>query len=88
MRQLINRRILAMLVRKYPEYRRYYSKIYQCIEKYPHQRFGQICCNYIFPEYRDHLSTFERDFLTTVFPNVNDPFYEESLTTLKTLYYV
>lgn len=87
MNQIINRRILAILARKYPNYREYFSKIYKYVEKYPNQRFGQICCNYVFPDYREQPSDLCKEFLTTIFKLDCDPFFEESLITLKTLYY-
>lgn len=31
----------------------------ELIELFPHQRFGQIICNYVFPEYREKDPFFE-----------------------------
>lgn len=51
------------------------QKLSELIIKYPDQRFGQILINYGFIETETDLKTFE-----TV---VKDPFYEESIDTLK-----
>jgi hypothetical protein len=51
------------------------QKLSELIIKYPDQRFGQILINYGFIETKTDLKTFE-----TV---VKDPFYEESIDTLK-----
>lgn len=56
------------------------------IEKYPQQRFGQIICNYVCTDYRDpepNLHT--KVIMDALFPDVSDPFYEESTVTLKRL---
>lgn len=56
------------------------------IEKYPQQRFGQIICNYVCTDYRDpepHPRT--KNIMDVLFPDVSDPFYEESTVTLKRL---
>ena len=55
-------------------------------EEYPQQRAGQIICNYICPDYRSQsISTETNTILETLFPGNPDPFFEESITTLKRL---
>lgn len=52
----------------------------------PQQRAGQIICNYLCPDYRDTTVSDEtKRILETLFPNNPDPFFEESVTTLKRL---
>lgn len=55
-------------------------------EECPQQRAGQIICNYICPDYRSQsISTETNTILETLFPGNPDPFFEESITTLKRL---
>lgn len=55
-------------------------------KKFPQQRAGQIICNYICPDYRSQsISTETNTILETLFPGNPDPFFEESITTLKRL---
>lgn len=64
-RQEANRKILNIL----KEY----------IEKYPHQRFGQLLCNTHIVEQDSQLTSNKVEIFT------KDPFYEESEETLKRL---
>lgn len=60
--------------------------IQECINKYPQQRFGQIICNYICPDYRDSEPSIEtKAFMNAIFPENPDPFYEESVETYNRL---
>lgn len=84
-RQIINFQIYelikdnSVIFSKTPE-------ILQCINDFPHQRFGQIICNYICPDYRSaEISSETLALMTALFPNNPDPFYEESIVTLKRL---
>lgn len=55
-------------------------------EKFPQQRAGQLICNYIHPQYRHpNAPDNTRAFLEYLFPGDPDPFYEESVVTLKRL---
>lgn len=55
-------------------------------EEYPHQRAGQIFCNYICPDYRDkEVSVKTKLIMQTLFPKDPDPFFEESVVTLERL---
>lgn len=64
----------------------YAEQILTCIQQYPQQRFGQIICNYIFPDYRDIDPSVEtKAFMNAIFPNNPDPFYEESVETYNRL---
>jgi hypothetical protein len=53
------------------------------IDTYEQQRFGQIICNYICPDYRDSEPSIEsKAIMDALFHNVKyDPFYEESFET-------
>lgn len=84
-RQDFNRVILTQLEKKYgDQYKHLWQPISQCIEGIPQQRFGQIICNYILPDYRCSFpSEITQNFMSQIFPNDPDPFYEESYTTLK-----
>lgn len=56
------------------------------IDSYPEQRFGQIMCNYICPDYRSqNISSLTTHIMESIFPGNPDPFFEESVTTLKRL---
>lgn len=62
------------------------ADIQEHIDEYPQQRFGQIICNYIFPDYRDSDPSVEtKAFMNAIFPNDPDPFYEESVETYNRL---
>lgn len=53
-----------------------------CIEQYSQQRFGQIICNYICPDYRDAEPSVETILIMDAFfPENPDPFYEEPQVT-------
>lgn len=55
-------------------------------EEYPHQRAGQIFCNYICPDYRNkEVNTKTKLIMQTLFPENPDPFFEESEVTFKRL---
>lgn len=55
-------------------------------EAYPEQRAGQIFCNYLCPDYRDEeVSGGTKLILQSLFEDNPDPFYEESVVTLKRL---
>ena len=84
-RQEFNRDVLMHLKNKYgDQYKHLWQSISQCIEGMPQQRFAQIICNYILPDYRSsYPSEITKDFMEQVFPNNSDPFYEESYITLK-----
>lgn len=59
-------------------------KFYRYIIKHPEQRFGQIMCNYICPDYRDgNISDTTKEIMNKLFPNDPDPFYEEPWITFK-----
>lgn len=44
------------------------KELQRLVKEYPDQRFGQICCNYLFPFYRERDMFFEesKDTLSTV----------------------
>ena len=53
---------------------------------YPQQRAGQIITNYICSDYRDMAPSFATQvILQELFPGNPDPFFEESVVTLKRL---
>lgn len=55
-------------------------------ERMPQQRAGQIICNYICCDYRDLEPTNPtKVILEALFPGNPDPFFEESVVTLKRL---
>ena len=55
-------------------------------EQYPQQRAGQIICNYLCSDYRDATpSVVTQIVLEELFPGNPDPFFEESVVTLKRL---
>lgn len=57
----------------------FYKLLYECIEKYPQQRFGQIMCNYIIYDYRNlDPSELTIALIEYLFPEKYDPFFEES----------
>lgn len=84
-RQEYNRKIVSILKDKYPKYKTY-DLILDYINAAPQQRFGQIICNYIYRDYRDmYPSDKTKDFMSIVFPNNPDPFFEESKETYERL---
>lgn len=50
--------------------------MFKLICKYPQQRFGQLLCNYVFPDY----SYTDNEIMKIIFGEY-DPFYEESIDT-------
>lgn len=55
-------------------------------KEFPQQRAGQIICNYICPDYRDQINSVETQaIMNFLFPEDPDPFFEESVVTLKRL---
>lgn len=85
-RQEYNYKILEFLRKEFPENDEIYDSFEYWIQTYPSQRFGQIFCNYICPDYRDSVvSEYTRILLSKLF-NINfDPFFEESSETYKRL---
>jgi hypothetical protein len=80
-RKEFNLKLLEEL-KKRPEFEMIIGYLPELIEKYPDQRFGQLFCNYIFPEYRYRsylMSIFK--FMDEIFPGNPDPFFEESSET-------
>ena len=62
------------------------SVLKQVINDYPDQRFGQLVCNYICPDYRNpEVYDETKLIMNTLFPGNPDPFFEESTVTLKRL---
>jgi hypothetical protein len=59
--------------------------IKELVEKYPQQRFGQIICNYIYPEYRTTEDEDTLKFMKKYFDIPYDPFFEESSETYNRL---
>lgn len=86
-RQEANRKILSILKARYPNvFRDHFDTISEWIEKFPSGRFGQIICNWICSDYRDADPSWETLIIMEVlFPDDPDPFYEESIVTLKRL---
>lgn len=78
----------AIFLGLYPDFIAIQTEVNNAIDAYPNQRFGQIICNYICPDYRsEHVSTFTKIFMKTIFPNNPDPFFEESKETYERLVY-
>ena len=72
-----------MIEQKYPGT---VDKISECIETYKQQRFGQIVCNYIAPDYRWSPCRQSQDVMHVLFHELDmDPFFEESEDTMKRL---
>lgn len=86
-RQKYNRQILQLIIdKKYPISEQRLEKLKVVVESFPQQRFAQLVCNYVFPDYRNSKPWQETiDFMSSVFPNNPDPFYEESVDTFKRL---
>lgn len=60
------------------------TELSKLAERYPQQRAGQIITNYICADYRDeHPSEKTVEILGALFPGNPDPFFEESVETLK-----
>lgn len=84
-RQEANYKILEILENNYQEFGYYFDSMKKAIDKYPDQRFGQLMCNYFYSDYRWNPSEETQDFMNKIFPINFDPFFEESVTTLKRL---
>lgn len=57
----------------------FFDPLNSLIDTYSQQRFGQIICNYIIPDYRDSLPNDLTIWLQEyLFQNNQDPFFEES----------
>lgn len=86
-RQEANRKIVSILKAEYYNiFKDHFNTIEEWIEKFPDGRFGQIICNWICPDYRDGDPSLETlIIMASIFPDDPDPFFEESVTTLKRL---
>lgn len=84
-RQEANYKILAILESEYQGCSMIYPGIKVLIDHYPDQRFGQIICNYVCPDYRINTTMFSSVFMKLIFPIDYDPFFEESIETLERL---
>lgn len=63
-----------------------YEYLKNLIEEYPDQRFGQLVCNYVCPDYRSgNISNDTLEFLDAFFDIRFDPFFEESSETYERL---
>lgn len=64
----------------------FFDVLDNCIKDFPDQRFGQIICNYILPDYRStEPGKGTKALMEFMFPGLPDPFYEESSVTYKRL---
>ena len=67
----------------------FFDKTKKMINNHPEQRFGQILCNYILPNYQfdlDYADDKDNELMNIVFENYfNDPFFEESIDTYNRL---
>lgn len=83
-RQKWNYKVLGLFYRKYSIYD---SSLQELINTYPEQRFGQIFCNYICPDYRSETPTDKTKIwlMTDLFPKDMDFFYEEPWETFNRL---
>lgn len=62
------------------------NEIKVLIEHYPQQRFGQIICNYICPDYRDENQIPDSKWIMNNWFDISfDPFFEESKETYERL---
>jgi hypothetical protein len=62
------------------------DEIKTLIEEYPSQRFAQLICNYICPDYRSPEPSVETKLIMDAFfPDFSDPFFEESYQTYNRL---
>lgn len=85
-RQEYNYKILEFLRKEFPENDEIYDSFEEYIEHFPAQRFGQIFCNYICPDYRNMQVTEYTAILLNKWFKINfDPFFEESSETYKRL---
>ena len=86
-RQEANRKILSILKTRYrSDFKDHFNTLEEWIEKFPDGRFGQIICNWIIPDYRTNLTEETVKILNILFPDrPYDPFFEESVITLKRL---
>lgn len=85
-RQEYNYKILSILKSYFPEMKNKFTDIEKCIESFPQQRFGQIICNYICPDYRNqNVNSITSSIMGSIFPGNPDPFFEESEVTFKRL---
>lgn len=62
-----------------------YETLDESIQDYPDQRFGQLMCNYIYPEYRQRTESPLNMIMDMLFYNIQDPFFEESESTFNRL---
>lgn len=84
-RQEYNKKILEICPDFYPEFK---EEVVLNIDLFPDQRFGQLICNYICPDYRDsEVSNLSIVIMNTLFSDWRqyDPFFEESSETFKRL---
>lgn len=85
-RQEANFKILNILRVNYPVFGEFYEHLKTLIEVHKDQRFGQIVCKYVCGDYRSTIvSLFTKIVMETLFPGNPDPFFEESVDTLKRL---
>ena len=86
---LTNSQEFRDLVKKYrtPEFDEFIDTLGNTIYQHKNQRFAQIWCNYIVPDYREPKpGEFAKWSLGFLFGNIHqDPFYIESKTTYKYL---
>lgn len=62
----------------------FFEILLDCIKSHPQQRFGQIICNYLLPDYRNESpGKGTPEIMNYLFPNNPDPFFEESEETYK-----
>lgn len=87
-RQEFNLAIADLVKEKYPGWTGLIDKeVLSLIDRYPDQRFGQIICNYVCPDYRHETPIFStRKFMKDIFSINMDPFFEESSETYKRLF--
>lgn len=84
-RQYYNRAIVSWIRNNYPENDEIFDDIEHYINKHPNQRFGQIICNYICPDYRSNTSVYTKLLMDKWFLKNSDPFFEESKETYNRL---
>ena len=83
-RQKWNYKVLDLLKESYAILN---NNIFELIKEYPNQRFGQIICNYICPDYRDKNPSYTTEIWlrTDLFSKDIDFFYEEPWETFNRL---
>ncbi len=83
-RQTWNYKVLELIKEQYSILN---DDIKELISKYPEQRFGQIICNYICPDYRSDPPSHNTEIWlrTDIFPDNMDFFYEEPWETFTRL---